>query len=300
MVPSPLGMIGLGLLGSALAERLLPALHGEMVGWDIDPKRRSEFRALGGRPADAMDEIASQCSVLWLVLPDSRVVAEVIDLLGPQLRAGQIVIDSSTGDPADAERASARLREAGVSYLECTILGSSAQVRAHEAVALTGGEPAALEACRPLMATVAQRTFDLGRVGDASRMKLVANLVLGLNRAVLAEGLGLAEAYGLDLGLTLEVLKSGGAQSRVMETKGNKMIERDYTPQARLSQHAKDVRLILQDASRLRAMVPLTQVHEELLSRLELYGLGGLDNAAIIEAYRSGSEGEGTRPRQVE
>src|SRR6185436_1237882 len=98
-----------------------------------------------------------------------------------------------------------------------------------------------LEAARHLLATLAGKIFHVGPAGSGARMKLVVNLVLGLHRAVLAEGLGLAEAYGLDLDRTLEVLRSGAAASRVMDAKGRKMIERDYRPQAKLAQHLKDV-----------------------------------------------------------
>jgi 3-hydroxyisobutyrate dehydrogenase-like beta-hydroxyacid dehydrogenase len=122
-------------------------------------------------------------------------------------------------------------------------------------------------------------------------MKLVVNLVLGLNRAVLAEGLAFARASAFDPALALEVLKSGVAYSRVMDAKGRKMIEGDFAPEARLSQHHKDVRLILEAAVRTGAMLPLTQLHDFLLGQIEDRGLGNLDNSAIIRAYDPPTEG---------
>lgn len=116
-------------------------------------------------------------------------------------------------------------------------------------------------------------------------MKLVVNLVLGLNRAVLAEGLAFAKAQGLDPAFTLEVLRSGAAYSRAMDTKGDKMVREDFTPQARLAQHLKDVRLILAAGHECRAKLPLSGVHEQLLNALAAAGCGDLDNSAIIRAF---------------
>ena len=116
-------------------------------------------------------------------------------------------------------------------------------------------------------------------------MKLVANLALGLNRAVLAEALGFAQHYGISPTDALEVLKAGAAYSRVMDDKGEKMLHHDFTVEAKLSQHLKDVRLILAAAAAHGGKVPLSQVHRELLQRLEAAGYGEMDNSAIVMAY---------------
>ena len=116
-------------------------------------------------------------------------------------------------------------------------------------------------------------------------MKLVINLVLGLNRAVLAEGLNLAYRAGIDPAAALDVLKATPAYSTAMDTKGAKMVNRDYALQAKLSQHLKDVTLIRALARRSGAATPLSDVHEELLTFAASAGLGDSDNSAIIEAY---------------
>jgi 3-hydroxyisobutyrate dehydrogenase-like beta-hydroxyacid dehydrogenase len=116
-------------------------------------------------------------------------------------------------------------------------------------------------------------------------MKLVVNLVLGLNRAVLAEGLALAEACDIDAALALQVLKTTPAYSTAMDTKGPKMVARDFSPQARLSQHLKDVRLIRELARRHGASVPLSEIHERLLDQAVAMGLGDADNSAVLGVY---------------
>jgi 3-hydroxyisobutyrate dehydrogenase-like beta-hydroxyacid dehydrogenase len=116
-------------------------------------------------------------------------------------------------------------------------------------------------------------------------MKLVVNLVLGLNRAVLAEGLTFAQRIGIEPRQTLEVLMAGPAFSRIMETKGEKMLRGDFTAEARLAQHHKDVKLILDEAARSDTDLPLSTLHEALLAGLVAAGAGDLDNSAIIKAF---------------
>ena len=119
-------------------------------------------------------------------------------------------------------------------------------------------------------------------------MKLVMNLVLGLNRAVLAEGLEFARACGLDPYTALDILKAGPSYSRAMDTKGTRMLNEDFEPEARLSQHLKDVRLILAAGARAGAHLPLSQIHRELLEAAEEAGFGQSDNCAVIKAFQSG------------
>jgi len=119
-------------------------------------------------------------------------------------------------------------------------------------------------------------------------MKLVTNLVLGLNRAVLAEGLVFAKSIGLSTERALEVLLNSPASSRTMETKGPKMVNSEFAPQAKLSQHLKDVRLILDEAARTSRELPLTALHAQLLERAEAEGYGELDNSVIIRPIEDG------------
>lgn len=275
------GVVGVGLLGSAIVERLLAA-GAAVLAWDAAPDRRAAARALGARLADGAGGVFKAKTVV-LSLPTSAVASEVL-AEAPDL-TGRTVVDTTTGDPVDVERIASQVAARGGSYLDATVAGSSEMVRRGEAVALVGGDLDAVTRCVPVLDAVAGRRFHLGPAGSGARMKLVVNLVLGLNRAALAEGLALARAYGMDLAQALDVLKAGPAYSRAMETKGPKMVSGEYPLEARLSQHHKDVRLILKEALRLGARAPLTEAHERLLALLEARGLGGLDNAAIFRAF---------------
>ena len=283
--PDPLGLIGLGLLGSALAERFLGAGF-RVVGFDIQTERRENLCRLGGDAVTSAALVAANCRRVVLCLPDSEIAAAVLAEAGPHLGPGAIVVDTSTGEPEQMEALGRGLRERGLEYLDATVGGSSRQVRASQAIVMAGGDAEAFARCRDLFACFAPRAFHLGPCGSGARMKLVVNLVLGLNRAALAEGLAFAAACGVDPAVALEVLKAGVSYSRVMETKGPKMLAADFTPEARLSQHLKDVCLILAAGERCGARLPLSGLHRKLLERLEAAGLGAADNCAIIEAFR--------------
>lgn len=280
------GLIGLGLLGSALAERLLAAGY-DVLGYDLSAQRREELIAVGGRVADAAIDVARACDRVVLSLPDSDVVAKVISELQPALRNGQLIVDTTTGDPAESAALGAKLAGQGVGFLDATIAGSSVQVRAGQAIVMAGGEESAFASAREILSCCGKEVFHVGPWGSGARMKLVVNLVLGLNRAVLAEGLTLASALKLDLSTTLAILKASPAYSTVMDTKGEKMLSGDFAPQARLSQHLKDVRLILAAGVQTGAHLPLSIVHRQLLEWAEAAGLGELDNSAVIRAFQS-------------
>jgi 3-hydroxyisobutyrate dehydrogenase-like beta-hydroxyacid dehydrogenase len=279
-----IGCIGLGLLGSALAHRLRQA-GWPVVGYDLLVERREEFTGAGGQAVDSLEQVARKCRQFVLCLPDSHVVAEVVERLRHHLSPGDLLIDTTTGDPMTTAAMGAALAGQSIHYLDATVAGSSQQARQGQILLLVGGSPDVVQQARPLLESLTEGIFHLGPCGCGARMKLVFNLVLGLNRAVLAEGLSLGSACGLDPRVVLDVLQSGAAHSAVMDSKGQKMLSRDFRPQARLAQHLKDVRLIQQMAEQVEQRLPLTEVHRRLLERAVELGFGPGDNCAIITAY---------------
>ncbi len=286
MSPAPVGLIGLGLVGSALAARLHRA-DFLVVGFDVSAARRRALKQLGGRVAGSVAEVFATCQHVLLSLPNSEVVESVLHEVSPQLRRGLRILDTTTGEPEATAQLGAALAAKGVRYLDATIVGSSAQVAAGDVLVLVGGRRADFVAAREMLDTFARQTFHVGPCGSGARMKLVVNLVLGLNRAVLAEGLVFAQRLGVSPSLALDILKAGAAYSRVMDTKGDKMLRGDFKPQARLSQHLKDVRLMLAAAEQAGQHLPLSLAHRDLLEHAEQLGLGALDNSAILRAIEA-------------
>lgn len=278
MPPAPprshVGLIGLGLMGTSLVQRL-HAAGFEVLCWDIDPARRD---AHGGSVAQSAAEVFGQCDCVLLSLPHLGISGEVLSAVS--VRSSQCVIDTGTGDPRQAIELSQRLATSGATYLDAPISGSSAMVRAGQGTMFVGGSATMFSRCRDLFDAIARTVIHAGDSGGGMKLKLVTNLVLGLNRAALAEGLVFARSLGLDEAAAFEALRESASYSRIMDAKGPKMLSGDFTPEARLSQHLKDVRLMLASGTRL----PLTEAHRALLERAEALGCGALDNSAIIKA----------------
>jgi 3-hydroxyisobutyrate dehydrogenase-like beta-hydroxyacid dehydrogenase len=294
MIRSRIGLIGVGLLGSALAERLI-GRGFRVLGADVVSARREALARLGGEAIKDPAEVFHACDRVVLCLPTSAIVAAVIDGSEAAIRPGSTILDTTTGSPGEVEAMGRRLAARGVSYLDATVSGSSAQTRQGEAVLMVGGDAGAFHACRDLFDALGGASYYVGPVGTGSRMKLATNLVLGLNRAALAEGLAFARSLGLDPAQTLEIIRAGAASSRMADTKGPRMVAGNFAPEARLSQHLKDVRLILDEAGRVGANTPLSQLHRALLEMAVAEGYGEDDNSAIIRVYeilamRAGAE----------
>lgn len=280
---TPVGVIGLGLLGTALAERLLTGGYPTFV-WNRSCEKADALITAG---AHWSVNPLVECERTVICLYTTEVVEEVLGQMEAGLRNGQILIDTTTGDPSQTSALGGKLAARGVQYLEAPIAASSEQTRRGEALAMIAGDEQVFETCREVIECLAPKSFYLGPWGSATKMKLVNNLVLGLNRAALAEGLVFATAIGMDPVKALAVLKEGNAYSVVMDVKGEKMLSGDFTPQGKLTQHLKDVRLILEEAQRAGIELPLSQVHRRLLIAAEEAGFGEQDNSAIIRAIEN-------------
>ncbi|MCA9212769.1 MAG: NAD(P)-dependent oxidoreductase [Planctomycetales bacterium] len=277
------GLIGIGLLGSAIGERLLDSAY---TVFGFDPVANlSAFAANGGAICSTGYDVASQCSRVVLSLPDSTVVRSVVDELRSVL-SGRTLIDTTTGSPEDTIAIAEKVRAAGGEYLDAMVAGSSAMMREHAATVLVGGSSEAFKANKVIFDAIGSKIFHLGGNGSGAKMKLVVNLAIGLNRAVLGEALAFGESFGFDSHQILDVLINTPAHSDAMDIKGEKMAERDFAPQARLRQHLKDVRLILDSAKQNDAIVPLSTLHEQLLQSLVEAGRGEEDNSVVVEAFR--------------
>lgn len=280
------GLIGLGLVGSALAERLLKAGY-DVFGFDIDQEKRAAFANLGGHAVLQARDAVQNVEFVVLSLPNSEVVQAVMAEVQPLLMPSLVVLDTSTGDPDCSVTIATLLAQQKVFYCDATIVGSSEHVRSLQAIVLVGGDATAVDNAQRLLATFSKQIFHTGVAGSGARMKLVVNLVLGLNRAVLAEGLAFANSCGISEQQALEILRAGVSYSAVMDTKGPKMVARDFAPQARLSQHLKDVRIILDLATKQTLPLPLSSTHRHILEYAEKMGLGSLDNSAILKVYEA-------------
>ncbi len=283
-----LGLVGLGLVGTAMAESLL-ARRFDVIGFDISSERLDHFIDLGGRPANSLAELAGSVEYVILSLPDTSAVEQVVEGTGGLLESSRLpacIIDTTTGDPERTISLASRLESKGITFLDATISGSSEQVRNCQAVFMVGGAKDAFDKCKAIFDALSEKVFYLGPSGSGSKAKLASNLILGLNRLALAEGFVFADKLSLDLEAFLELLKATPAYSAIMETKGEKMLKCDFSPQARVRQHHKDVSLILQYAQKAGQELPLSKAHLDVLAKAIEAGDGDLDNSAVIKEIK--------------
>jgi 3-hydroxyisobutyrate dehydrogenase-like beta-hydroxyacid dehydrogenase len=280
-----IGLFGLGLMGQALTARLKGAGFG-VLGYDVDPAKSAGLAKLGGKAASSAADVAA-CRTIVLAVFSTDQVEEVVErTILPAAQPGTTVLCTSTCDPDRIAALAGRLAETNVRFLETPVSGSSGQVRAGDGVGLIGGDPAVAEAVKPILDALFPRRFHIGRPGDGGRAKLAVNLILGLNRLALAEGLAFAERMGLDPAKFLDVARGSASQSQVMDTKGPKMVQREYAPQGFVTQHLKDVKMMLEQAKTLGQELPLTEVHRGVLEACVRAGEAERDNSIVVEEIR--------------
>lgn len=281
-------VIGLGLMGSRLAARLIE--HGfDVSGFDPEAERSAAFERIGGQAGGSPFEAAEGCRAVILSLPDSTVSREVCLGRGglAACQGLEIVYDTTTGRPEDAVSIGAELAEVGIDYCDATLSGNSALAETGGLVVMVGGSDAAYRAGVPIFEVIGRSHHHVGPVGAGSRMKLLVNQVLTIHRVALAEALTTAELAGMELESVLGVLRDSLAYSRAMDVWGERMVEGDHTaPASRLRQGHKDTQLIIEHSRQLGAPTGLIEVVESVQAGAKAQGLQDLDNSVVIEVLR--------------
>jgi 3-hydroxyisobutyrate dehydrogenase-like beta-hydroxyacid dehydrogenase len=285
------GVIGAGLMGTAVAQRLIAAGF-EVLAYDIDADKRSAIARTGASPVAAVDIVIAGCDVIVVCVFNTEQVEDVvagavsgIEGTAQGGTAARIFVVTSTCDPDRLAGLAERVKISGIHVIEAPISGTSRQVTQGDGVGLLGGDREVLERAHPVLDAIFTRRHYLGAVGNGSRAKLAVNLILGLNRAALAEGLVLAARLGLDPVAFLEVARGSAAYSQVMDIKGELMARREYrNPQSRVDQSLKDFKLMLEQARAAGQALPFAAVYVRMLEDCVARGEDQWDNAAIAEA----------------
>jgi putative dehydrogenase len=283
-----IGIIGLGLLGHAVASRLL-AGGFDVVGYDLVPERVTDLVRLGGRGAASAAEAGSPDAVC-VMLPSLASVEEVILGAGGLVargRAGQTIVQMSTISPVLTRRLAREVAAGGLSFLDCPISGTSGMVAQGNGVIFVGGERAVFERWRDMLGAVLPKPVYVGEAGQAMVLKLIANLLVALHSAAAAEALAMARRAGLDLDLVLDVLGSGAAGSRMLTIRGPLIIKDEFPAQMKLDLFMKDLHLIQDAAREIGTPLPLTDVAEKLYAAVQAAGHGAEDLAVVVKALEA-------------
>src|SRR5688500_6992256 len=291
------GIVGLGLLGHAVASRLRAAGH-DVTGYDVVAERRQALVALGGAAVESVAAVAGGADPVCVILPSLAAVEEVVlgdGGLAATGRPGQTIVQMSTISPALTERLAREVTARGLHFLDCPVSGTSGMVARGDGILFVGGERAGYERWRPLLETVLPRALHVGAAGQAMVLKLVANLLVAVHSAAAAEALSMVERSGLDVPLALEVLRGSAAGSRMLDVRGPLIVRRDFPPQMKLDLFMKDLHLIQDAAAVVGAPVPLTDTAEHLYAAAATAGHGHEDLAAIITTLDTLAQQRGVR-----
>jgi 3-hydroxyisobutyrate dehydrogenase-like beta-hydroxyacid dehydrogenase len=280
------GIVGLGLMGSALSGRLIGA-GVPVIGFDIKPESCERLKAGSGTVAGSVRELAGRAGAIVVAVHSGEQVEELFGEIEDGAGAARpTVICTTTCAPDEIARLARRAIAARLPLVEAPISGTSAELRDGTATALVAGEGDAVESARALLRILCPRSIRVGTIGNANRTKLAINLILQNNRAALAEGIAFAESLGLDGRAFLAAARESAAWSHVMETKGEKMLTRDFRPQSHISQTLKDAELILAEAEQRFLSLPVTAAQATLLRAAIAVAGPDADSAAVIEAIR--------------
>ena len=286
----PVGLVGIGLMGTALARRLRTAGF-PVVGFDTDPAKRRALAEIGGQGAESILSVGQACPVILIAVLTTDQVEQVVEGPGgllslPPTAEPRVALCFATCDPGRLAALAERAERNGLILLDTPVSGTSEQVLRGDGLGLIAGDAAAIARVEAVLDALVPRRFFIGPAGDGSKAKLAVNLVLGLNRLALAEGLVFAERLGLELSAFLDVARSSAAHSQIMDVKGDKMIAGDWAPHGKIAQHLKDVRIMLAEAERLGQQLPLGEVLADILQSCMEHGEGERDNCASIEEVR--------------
>ena len=275
------GMIGLGVMGSAMAANLLKAGF-KVVGYDPLAACRRRHRSAGGIVAGSALEVARSTRILITSLPSVEALAGVAKEISGQKLKGVIIIETSTLPIPVKQAARKRLAAAGVTLLDCPLSGTGAQARTKDLVVYASGPRAAIRRCVPVFRGFARAHHDLGKFGNGSKMKFAANLLVAIHNVSAAEAVVLARRSGLNAALAVQVLGGGAGSSRMLQVRGPMMAKRRYTP-ATMSNKLwqKDMQIIGEFVRQLKSPAPLFSATKAIYNAALAQGRARQDTAAV-------------------
>lgn len=281
MAKSRVGVLGLGIMGSAMAANLLRAGF-TVIGYDPLAACRNRHRKAGGISAGSAREAAALAGVLIASLPSAKALSQVVNEILAAGRPGQVVMETSTLPIPVKESARRRLAAAGITLLDCPLSGTGAQARVKDLVVYGSGERAAFKRIIPVLKGFSRGHYFVGTFGNGSKMKFAANLLVAIHNISAAEAVILARRAGLDPALAVKVLGDGAGASRMLQVRGPLMVRRAYLPATVTNEiWRKDMKIIGEFIRRLRSPAPLFLATRAIYHAAIAQGYGKSDTAAV-------------------
>jgi len=292
MAKRNVGILGMGIMGSAMAANLLRDGF-RVIGYDPVAACRRRHRRSGGIAAGSVAEVAGAASILITSLPSADALARVAGEIAGGKRKGLIVIETSTLPIAAKERARRVLAAAGSILLDCPLSGTGAQARAKDLIVYGSGDRAAFARVAPVLKGFSRGHYYIGKFGNGSKMKFAANLLVAIHNVSTAEAVILARRAGLDPALAVKVLGDGAGASRMLQVRGPLMVRRSYLPATVTNETwRKDMRIIGAFVRTLNSPAPLFTATKRLYNAAMAQGRARQDTAAVCAVL----EKQGRKP----
>jgi 3-hydroxyisobutyrate dehydrogenase len=278
------GIIGTGLLGTAITTHLLNTRH-KVIVYNRTRQKTESLKHLGAQVAESPKQVAKSSDLVIIIVKDAAAV-EFVSFGKDGIIDGKheklIVADMSTISPISSRKIAAKYIEHGIPMIDSPVMGGPLLAEKGQLVVMIGGKKEIYEKCRPVFDSIGERIFYLGDNGSGDAMKLAMNLQISILAISISEGILLAKKSGLDPRLFLEVLNSTYFKTGMSINKGPKMVIDDFTPTFFLSMMQKDLDEINYTAKEFGANLPTAKLANELYQRAVKEGFGNLDYTAIL------------------
>lgn len=282
------GFIGLGNMGGSMATTLLRGGH-ELSVYDLRPSAMGPLLDAGARPLTSAVEAARSCEVVFTSLPTLASVKAVYlggDGLVAASSPGQILVDLSTILPQLAKQVHDQAADRAVDTLDCPVSGGTEAARRGTLTLMAGGREEVFHRVEGLLSLIGQSIFYVGPSGTGTLVKLINQLLMGVNNAGVLEGMALAERSGIDTGRLLEILSASSGASVALQNRAQRIVRREYQAGASVDIVEKDMSLVLALAEELGSEVPMAVRARAVYQEGKERGIGDLDIAAISDFYR--------------
>ena len=279
-------IVGLGIMGGAIARNLVDR-GWHVIGADTDAARRAELALAGVTIADNAAQAARDAPIVMTSLPSAAAVEDVARSIADSGLSSRIVVELSTLGIADKLRFEDILKKAGHIALDCPLSGTGAQARNRDLIIYASGDSDAITRCAALFTDFAKQSADLGRFGNGSRMKFIANHLVAIHNVATAEAMILAERAGLDPKMVVEMVGPGAGGSRMFQMRAPMMVEGVYEPATmKVSTWKKDMAIIAEFADDVGCATPLFALTQPVYAEAMAMGLGDQDTAAVFEVLK--------------
>ena len=281
------GIVGLGIMGSAMAANLAGAGFS-VFGYDRLARRRSELARAGGHASRSAREVAKRAAIVITSLPSAAALLEVAAELAAAGQPGQIIVETSTLPIATKQQARRLLAARAITLLDCPLSGTGAQARTKDLAVYASGPRSAYRRCIGVFDGFARAHFFLGPFGTGSKMKFVANLLVAIHNVSTAEALVLGMKAGLDPAVMVNVLGQGAGSSRMLQVRGPMMVRNDYRDAAmKVGIWQKDMRIIAEFARDLECPTPLFAATSPIYNAAMAGGFAEADTASVCAVLES-------------